>query len=377
MISLVLALPVLAGARAYGQEMVSPASTGPEVDAHAWVLTDALSGAYLEGRNPDIRLPMASTAKIMSALVTLESGVNLDSVVTVSPEAAAFAQPIYSNAGLRAGDRLTVRELLMAALIPSGDDAVYALAEYVGGGDVDRFVSRMNARAGSLGLKNTHFTNPTGLDDPQQYSSAHDLAVMARTALVYPEFRRIVRTVSTTITTQDREIPLHNTNELLLTDPSVTGVKTGTTPGSGPTLVASAADEDEAYIAVVMDAGEDRFTAARSILNYAFTQYEHYTLIRRGTVYATVHPPYRRDTVVQLTAGRDIVRLLSVNVGVDYKVTVQNPLPDSVQKGQQIGEVKVTGDGRNLGSSPLLATEGYTEASVWDKLWYTVQGLWR
>jgi serine-type D-Ala-D-Ala carboxypeptidase (penicillin-binding protein 5/6) len=235
----------------------------PGVGARSWVLAEAESGKYLAGENASERLSMGSTDKIMVALVALrqiEAGeVGLEDEVTVSGDAAAFATPLYSNVGLFAGDTLSVRELLAAALIPSGNDAAYALAEHVGDGNLDAFVERMNREAELLGLGDTRFANPTGLDARGQYSSARDLATMARAASEYPLFRELVSTDYTTITTQDREIELVSTNELLST-----GVKTGTTPGAGPSLVASAAAEDETYVSVVLD-DVDRFaSSARS-----------------------------------------------------------------------------------------------------------------
>jgi serine-type D-Ala-D-Ala carboxypeptidase (penicillin-binding protein 5/6) len=240
----------------------------PGVGARSWVLAEAESGKYLAGENASERLSMGSTDKIMVALVALrqiEAGeVGLEDEVTVSGDAAAFATPLYSNVGLFAGDTLSVRELLAAALIPSGNDAAYALAEHVGDGNLDAFVERMNREAELLGLGDTRFANPTGLDARGQYSSARDLATMARAASEYPLFRELVSTDYTTITTQDREIELVSTNELLSTYPPATGVKTGTTPGAGPSLVASAAAEDETYVSVVLD-DVDRFaSSARS-----------------------------------------------------------------------------------------------------------------
>jgi len=186
-----------------------------DVAARAWALTDLVSGEYLAGENASEKLPIASTTKIMEALVVLEKA-DLDEEVRISEDAAAYAKPAYSNVGLQPGDTLSVRELLMAALIYSGDDAAYALAEHVGGGEagVDPFVEQMNERAKAMGLTKTHFENPVGFDEKGHYSSARDLATMARVAMQNPEFRKIVSTEYTTIYTPNREIPLANTNEL-------------------------------------------------------------------------------------------------------------------------------------------------------------------
>jgi serine-type D-Ala-D-Ala carboxypeptidase (penicillin-binding protein 5/6) len=205
----------------------------PDVAARAWVLTDLESGDFLAGEDASRELPIASTTKIMEALVVLEKA-DPGEEVTVSRDASAYATPAYSNVGLLPGDTLSVKELLMAALISSGDDAAYALAEHVGGkAGVNGFVQEMNERAKTLGLKNTHFENPVGLDQKGHYSSARDLATMARVAMRNAEFRDIVSTEYASIYTADREIPLASTNKLLFSYGPATGVKTGTTPAAG------------------------------------------------------------------------------------------------------------------------------------------------
>ena len=227
--------------QAAAQEKPAGERTAPKtlkLDAKSWVLVDADTGIYLAGKNPDKRLPIASTTNVMTALVVLDRGVDLDEEVSVSDQAERFVGSVYSNVGLISGERLSVRELLQAALIPSGTDAVYALAEHLGGGGgkagVENFVDEMNHKASEMGLKNTHFEDPAGLDSPEHYSSARDMAEIARAAMRYPEFRDIVETEEATISTQDREIELFTTNNLLYTYEPATGVKTGTSPEAGP-----------------------------------------------------------------------------------------------------------------------------------------------
>src|SRR5215210_8786514 len=212
-LTLLLLSPVSSLDRAVAQEAPPGA---PNLNAGSWALIDADTGFYLAGKNPDKRMPIASTTKIMVALVILDEGVNLDKEVTVSEDAAAYAGSIYSNVGLYPYDRVSGRDLLTAALVPSGTDAVYALAENVGGGSVDEFVGKMNDKAKELGLKNTHFENPAGLDARGHYSSARDLAKLAREAMKHPEFREIVSKPEATISTQDRKIDFANTNLLVV-----------------------------------------------------------------------------------------------------------------------------------------------------------------
>jgi serine-type D-Ala-D-Ala carboxypeptidase (penicillin-binding protein 5/6) len=265
--ALALALGLQCGVLAC--DLAQEVAAEPEAAARAWVLTDVRSGEYLAGEDASARLPMASPDEIMAALVTLEEA-DLEAEVTVSQEAAAFANPAYSNVGLLPGDVLSVTELLMATMISSGDAAAYALAESLGDGGVDDLIERMNGEANALGLEDTHFENPVGLDASGQCSSGRDLAEMTRLAMRYPVFREIVTTDYATITTQDREIPLTTTNDLLFIYPLATGVKTGTTPAAGPSLVASAAAENESYLSVVLDAREDRFAASIRALEHGF-----------------------------------------------------------------------------------------------------------
>lgn len=350
----------------------------PEVAARSWVLVDLPSGEYLAGENAEKELPMGSTDKIMVALVVLEaieSGeASLDEEVIVSEDAAAFAVPLYSNVGLFPGDALTVRELLMGALISSGNDAAWALAEHFGDGSVERFVERMNDQARELGLEDTSFRNPTGLDDPEQHSSARDLATMTRAALGHPFFREAVATTEAAITTADREIPLSSTNDLLFTYRFATGVKTGTTPAAGPCLVSSAADGDESYVAVVLDA-EERFADSAAALGYGFDAYDRRTLVPEGRGYREAELPYRPEETVELVAAEAVGDLVKEGARVEREVEVVEELPGSAGAGERLGTVTVRVDGERVGESPLVARRGYEEASAWEKVWYTVGGI--
>ena len=348
----------------------------PQVRATAWALVDADTGLYLAGKNPDRRLPIASTTKIMVALLALEEGANLEEEVAISGQAERFVGTVYSNIGLIEGERLSVRELLKAAMIPSGTEAVYALSEHLGGGSVGVFVEDMNQEADSMGLKNTHFENPAGLDARGHYSSARDLATMARAAMEYPTFADIVDTERTRISTQNREIEFSNTNNLLYAYEEANGVKTGTSPQAGPCLVASATEGDESYIAVVLDAaGEEyRFDAARTALEYGFDNYEREPLARKGEVYEEIQPPFRREESVGLVAARDVPGPAGPGLEVERRVTAREA-PPAVKAGQELGTVEVLVSGKSVGTSPLVTKRGYEEASLWQKVRYWSNGL--
>lgn len=373
----IMLISLSGGAGAQERAPFRPTPDPPEVNVEAWALVDGETGLYLTGENADEQLPVASTTKIMSALVALEEEDDLDEEVTVSREAESYVGLTYSNIGLIAGERVSVRDLLAASLIPSGTDAVYALAEHLGGGSVSNFVGKMNAKASSMGLENTRFDTPAGLDTTENYSSARELAEIAHAALQYPLFAEIVDTRDATIHTQDREIEVHNTNQLLTTYPPATGVKTGTSPQAGANLVASAEAGDESYIAVVLGADDDqeRFRAAQALLEYAFDRYEHQTLVSQNEVYDELPLPYRRGESVELTATKDVSASIDPNSEVERRVTAPEPPPEA-QAGQELGEVEVFVDGESAGRSPLVAREGYEEASLFQKAWYGVGRAW-
>ncbi len=381
---LLLLSPVSSPGRAVAQEKTPETPPGAaKLNAGSWALIDADTGHYLAGKDPDKQVPIASTTKIMVALVALDEGIDFDEQVTVSEDAAAYAGSIYSNIGLYPYDRVSVRDLLTATLVPSGTDAVFALTEHLGDGSVDEFVARMNDKAEELGLKNTHFENPAGIDARGNYSSAADLATMTREAMKHPEFRKIVDDPEATISTQDREIDVFTTNLLVAPGSGLdygpaTGVKTGTSPQAGPCLVASATSGDESYITVVLDAAEDlqRFEAGRTALEFGFGEYESEPLVEREDPYAVVELPYRRSETVKLVAAKDISALAGPGLKV-VRRTTNEEAPPSAETGSKLGTVTVWVDGRNVGSSPLVVQKGYEEASLWQKVTYLSGGLKR
>jgi D-alanyl-D-alanine carboxypeptidase (penicillin-binding protein 5/6) len=384
--AILIAFALVLGSCEWGQAAAREKSAGertapkpPKLDARSWALVDDDTGIYLAGKNPDRRLPVGSTTNVMVALIALERGVDLDKEVTVSEQAERFVGSVYSNVGLISGERLSVRELLLASLVPSGTDADYALAEYLGGGGgkagVENFVEQMNKKAKAMGLKNTHFDDPAGLDSPEHYSSARDMAQIARAAMEYPEFRDIVDTEQATISTQSREIEVLTTNNLLYTYPAAIGVKTGTSPKAGPSLVAAAKEGDESYIAVVLDANGDqyRFTAAQKVLGLGFSDYEREALIRKGQVYEKVGLPFRRDESVGLVAAEDVPGLAGPGLELERRETTQEA-PSETRAGEKLGTVEVLVNGERVGSSPLITKRGYEEASLWQKIRYWTSG---
>ncbi len=237
----------------------------PQINAKAAVVMDATSGQLVYEKNAHERRAQASTTKMMTALVTLENA-SLTDVVEAGPNVKVEPSII----GLDPGDRLTVEQLLYGLLLPSGNDAAVALAEHVGG-SIPRFAAMMNAKAEQLGLKDTHFVTPHGLDADGHYSSAYDLAVLARSAMQNPVFERIVGTKVYRI-----EGPIRwyfkNNNQLLATYPGADGVKTGYTDNAGRCLVFSATRNGHRAISVVLDSA-DIYADSAALLDYFFSNF--------------------------------------------------------------------------------------------------------
>lgn len=248
----------------------------PPLEGEAALIMDAATGRVVFQRNAHQRRAPASTTKIMTAIIALERG-RLDHRITIAERHLSEG----SLMGLLVGDVVTVDDLLWGLLLNSGNDAALALAEAVAG-SVEAFVAMMNQKAAELGLGDTHFVNPHGLDEPDHYSSAYDLAVMARYALGMPRFAQMVATESLKLETA-RAYYLRNTNQLLrLPDrvPGVDGVKTGLSDECGECLVASVTRHGHRVIVVVLGS-EDRVEATIPLIDYAFS----------GFIWSAPRPP--------------------------------------------------------------------------------------
>ncbi|MHB8573258.1 MAG: D-alanyl-D-alanine carboxypeptidase family protein [Candidatus Dormibacteria bacterium] len=244
----------------------SPAAV-PPVDAATWVIADARTGRFLAGSGEHQRRAMASTTKMTTAMVALDLA-SPDQVVSV-PDDATHLAPDYSVAGLRAGQRVTVRQLLEATLIPSGSDAAETLAQTLV--PRDRFLSLMNQKVAGWGLMDTHYVNPFGADEEGQYSSAFDLAVIGYHVVHdYPVLAGIVDRshLDPSLTFQPRAGEEDNTNQLLDTYPGVVGVKTGNTNLAGHCLVLDYRHAGTEIIAALMGS-EDSFGDGRILLDAA------------------------------------------------------------------------------------------------------------
>ena len=253
----------------------SNTSEEPKLNSRAAVIYDRKSKKVIWGKKENEKRPMASTTKIMTAIVVLENA-NLSDTVTVSKKSAGTGG---SRLGLKTGDKVTVNNLLYGLLMVSGNDAAVALAEYVGG-SVEGFADKMNQKAKELGLENTHFVTPHGLDMADHYTTALELAEMADYAMNNEKFAQIVNTKNITISINGRSKSLKNTNELLGNLNGVNGVKTGFTNGANRCLVTSVNRDGMNIITVVLcaDTKKDRTNDSVKLIEYAYKNYTIYNL---------------------------------------------------------------------------------------------------
>jgi D-alanyl-D-alanine carboxypeptidase (penicillin-binding protein 5/6) len=344
----------------------------PVAAARAVLVADGRTGEILYERNADRRLPMASITKLMTAVVALEHASPTDTVTVRGPAPSVGESTIF----LRPGEQLPMRDLLAAALIQSANDAAYALASHVADGSVPRFVRLMNRKAAVLGLSETHYVRPDGLDAPGHYSSARDSFELARLAMREPLVRRLVRKRTAQIS-GGRTV--HTWNDLLATFPGLIGVKTGHTDRAGWSEVAAARRDGVTIFAVILGSP----TRARRnddlarLLRWGLEQYGRFTLVREGERYATAAIPFS-DERVGLVAAGGVERIVHIGQGARFVEKVLAPvmvdLP--VERGERLGEIQVLSEGRIVVRRPLVALRDVPAPSFGTRVgWYADRAL--
>lgn len=330
----------------------APSAQPPEIRAQAAVLADLETGQVLFAHKPNERRPIASLTKIMTAMLATERTEPTD-VVTVSDEAASGRQAGISSLGLVPGERIRVDELLYALLLQSANDAAVALAEHVSG-SVDAFVNDMNTRAERLGLSNTMFASPNGLDD-DGYSSASDLVRLTRAAYRSRGFASIVATRFHTVTSLD-EPPrvVQNRNVLLWLYPGAIGVKTGFTSTAGFCVVAAAEREGMRLIAVVLGEPSEPFSEAAALLNYGFAAFDQRTLVQQGERLGVVDVAGR---AIPLIAGGSLRGLVPAGRPIQRTVVLDDHVAYPPALGSRIGVLRLSAGGRVLGEVPARVAD--------------------
>ena len=353
---LLLALAAPQAARAQGE---------PDVDAPAAILVEASTGDVVFERNADEERSIASTTKLMTALLALD-GIALDDVITAP---GYDAGPAESVIGLREGERMTVRDLLRALLLASANDAAEALAVGLSG-SVDRFVDEMNTRAEQLGLEDTSYANPVGLDEQGNHSSARDLVRLAAILRRKPFFRETVDLPRAVLRSGSRRRTIQNRNVLVRNVPVVDGVKTGRTLQAGYVLVGSATRDGVTVLSAVL--GEDT-EAARdadtlALLRYGLGRYERRTVLEEGRELAEAGLDYRDDRV-DLVAAETVERVLRRGERARVRVVgapeeLEGPLP----AGAEVGTVEVRVRDRVVERVPLVTAVAVEEVSAADRI---------
>jgi D-alanyl-D-alanine carboxypeptidase (penicillin-binding protein 5/6) len=336
---------------------------GPQIEARSWALIDARSGDVLVSHAARRHLPIASTTKLMTAYVVLHE-LPLDRMVRAAPYQAEYGESLL---GLRPGQRISVRDLLYGLILRSGNDAAYDLALAAAGSE-QRFVAEMNRYAAALGLADTHYANPIGLDEPGNYSSAADLATLTRHLLAIPAFAKIADARSAVLRSVHPRRRITTINELLRMAPWVTGVKTGHTFGALYVLVGSGQRKGIDLISVAVGAptDEDRFSDNIDLLDYGFSLYKRRVPIKAGAVLTRPAIRYSGGKL-PLHAARTIAVGLRRGQRMSVVVRAPDEVEGPIDRGARLGRASVYVDGRRMASVSLLAPHAVAEATLLER----------
>lgn len=335
----------------------------PQLEARAWALIDARTGDVLASHAVSRHLPVASTTKLMTAYVAMHE-LPLDKIVRAAPYEAEYGESLLE---LRPGQRISIRDLIYGLILRSGNDAAYDLARAAAGSE-RAFVAQMNRYAAALGLSDTHYANPIGLDQPGNYSSAGDLVALTRRLLRMPAFAKIAASRSALLRSVRPPRRIETINELLEMAPWATGVKTGHTFGARYVLVGSGRRKGVELIAAVVGAetDEDRFADTLGLLEYGFSKYRKRVPIHVGQALAEPSIRYAGDDL-PLRAARTV----AVGVRPGQRLSVRTIAPPEVEgpisRGAELGHAVVFVDGLRAASVPLRAGSEVPKASALDR----------
>lgn len=345
------------------------------------------TGLVLYEKNADQQMYPASLTKIMTAILVLENVKDLDQETAAYP--MWIQDMLYgtnaSLGGLIVGERLTIRQLLTSALVQSGNESAMILAGYVGSGgmadfmprDITSFVEMMNDKAKALGCMGTHFTNPTGLHSDNHYSTARDMAIMAKYAMQNPVFASLVKNYAVQLgqTNKHSDLWQYSTNKMLLTSSPyyyapVVGIKTGSTDEAGRCVISQAEDNGYRYFCVVMGAPSTaaepfpNFIETRQLYRWAFGTFSLKTLLEQGELMAEVPVKYSGDgKIAKLAVKDDVVKLLRNDISSD-SIIYHTELPESIEApvaaGDSVGTLHIMLMGEEIGTAELVATQDFS-----------------
>ena len=341
--------------RTYAYDKIENKET-PNINSRKAVVIDRNSKEILYGKKENEKVKMASTTKIMTALVVIQN-TNLNNTVEVSKKAAETGG---SRLKIKKGDKISVKDLLYGLMLRSGNDAAVALAEYVGG-SVERFANLMNEKSKELQLNNTHFVTPHGLDDDEHYTTAFELALITDYALENEIFAKIVKTKTANITVNGKTRTINNTNELLGNLNGVYGVKTGFTNGAGRCLVTAIKRENMDIICVVLgaDAKKNRTKDSIKLIENVFEKYEvislnnkicqefnnWYKLIGQRI---NIEKGDKNELVLRLSSNEELNYPILKNAEneIEVKITANTNQKAPLEKGKEIGKLQVNHKGK-------------------------------
>lgn len=335
----------------------APAGAGlapPGLWASSAILVDAESGRVLFDKNAHQRLPIASTTKIVTALVARDQ-LGLKDEVTISPEASQVGE---QGVGLVAGEKLTVEDLLWSVLVLSANDASYALAQYATG-STQSFANLMNKKAAKLGALESHFVNPHGLDEPGHYSTAYDLAIFGRELMKDPVLAEMVAARSHDIPPppgQPGPRTLLSHNEILAQYQGANGIKTGYTGKAGWCLVASAAKGEKSLISVVLNSSH-RADDTKALFGYGFSGSERVVFVDKGQKLGSSRVSAFPRRYVKVVPGRELGALTMKGSGDVFKVKVvfSKKTPTGVKKGTPLGNIECWLNSKSLEKGAAVA----------------------
>lgn len=372
--------PVLAAPQAtdsidgirYAESGVAP-QVMPDVRMKAGVLVSE-DGRVLWARNESSRRSIASITKIMTAVVALDSSTPTETVTV--PKASGRVGE--STAFLRPGESLPMLDLLEALLVKSGNDAAVAISRHVAGSEED-FVRMMNEKANELGLKNTHYSNPHGLDEEGNYSTASDLSVLTRYAMRDTTFRSIVSQKTATIGSGGRTETVENTNILIQNYSGANGVKTGWTDDAGYCVIDSASRDGIELYAVVLGTGTElqRFKDAKELLDFGFAHFRSQKLASGGSVIGKSQVTDYLDEQVPAAVSEDVTVTVFDLAGDVTRTITLKPVKAPIKAGERLGVATFTQGDRVIATVPLVSTEEIDRPNLFLRVWIALVRFWR
>ena len=346
----------------------------PHTTGQSSVLMDGGSKRILYEQNSREKLPMASTTKIMTAIVALENS-KLDEKITIAPEASGVEG---SSIWLSPGETHTLEDLLYGLMLRSGNDAATAIAIHIGG-TVEGFAQLMNETAVKIGATDTRFLNPHGLHEEGHYTTAYDLALITAYGFQYPAFEAIVSAKYRTIPWEGHQWSraMKNKNKILWSYEGANGVKTGFTKKAGRCFVGSSKREDMQLIAVVLNCGP-MFEESTALMDYGFQHFQHVTLVEKGQAVEELPVVKGQQDDVALIAEQEYrVPLTEEEIGqITTNIVIPDELEAPVDKGQWVGTYQIFLDHQPLEEIPIVTAEAVGRKSIWN-IFHKMLNFWR